>query len=223
MTDAENVAEKEAEKEEPASARHEPDFVASMAGVVDAALGVGVSLARVMASATSPGRSVPVMPEGTPALLAIVRYGVSAMGNVAQAVIDGTQSLGKRKPSSPAAAANKTSAAGAKSAAKAAGPRVLAGASLRVPLSVENPAERPMLGLRPQLRGIFHLGLDASKRLPVPVFEPTELNVAPHDFEKLVVRLDVPADAPPGVYELILALGDDEPDLPMSFQVMPPA
>jgi hypothetical protein len=220
MTDAKT----EADTEVPGSARKEPDFVASMAGVVDAALGVGVSLARVMAEATSTGRSVPAMPEGTPAILAIVRYGVSAMGNVAQAVIEGTQSLGKRKAGGPgAAAASKASSAGAKSATKSVGPRVQAGSSLRVPLSVENPAEKAMLGLRPQLRGIFHLGQDASKRLPAPTFEPAELNVAPHDFEKLVVRLDVPVDAPPGVYELILALGDDEPDLPMSFQVMPPA
>lgn len=220
MTDAKT----EADTEVPESARKEPDFVASMVGVVDAALGVGVSLARVMAAATSPGRSVSALPEGTPAFLAIVRYGVSAMGNVAQAVIDGTQALSKRNASSPsaAAAASKTSSAGVKSAGKSVGPRVQAGTNLRVPLSVENPGERPMRGLRPQLRGIFHLGQDASKRMPAPTFEPTELNVAPHDFEKLIVRLDVPADAAPGVYELILALGDDEPDLPMSFQVLPP-
>jgi len=43
--------------------------------------------------------------------------------------------------------------------------------------------------------------------------------VAPHDFEKLTVTVDVPADAPAGDYDVVFALGDDEPDLRMSFAV----
>lgn len=195
-----------------------PDLAASVAGVLDAALGVGVSLARVMAEATALGKPVQPMPAGTPAIQAIVRYGVTAMGNVAQAVLSGAQSARKVAPVASASASA--------TAARPAGPRVRAGAVLRVPLSVENPGDRTMTGLQPQLR---HLrgpgGADAAALLPAGAlaFFPAQFDVAPHDFEKLVVQLTVPAHLPEGRYELILALGDDEPDLPMSIQVLPAA
>lgn len=201
---------------DPARGAATPDLAASVAGVLDAALGVGVSLARVMAEATAMGKPVQPLPAGTPAIQAIVRYGVTAMGNVAQAVLSGAQSARKVVPVASASAA----------AVRPAGPRVLAGAVLRVPLSVENPGDRAMTGLQPQLR---HLrgpgGADAAALLPTGAlaFFPAQFDVAPHDFEKLVVQLSVPAHLPEGRYELILALGDDEPDLPMSIQVLPAA
>ena len=196
-----------------------PDLAGSLAGVVDAALGVGVSLARVMAEATALGQSVAPMPTGTPAIQAIVRYGVTALGNVAQAVISGAQTVRKAAPgglaSTPSAAA-----------ARAAGPRVLAGATLRVPLSVENPSDRVMPGLRPLVRRVRRAGgADASDMLPASAvaFTPQSFDVAPHDFEKLVVQVAVPAELPEGGYELTLALGEDEPDLPINFAVLPAA
>ena len=54
-------------------------------------------------------------------------------------------------------------------------------------------------------------------------FSPLRFDVAPHDFEKLVVEIAVPAGLPAGDYELTLALGDDEPDLPLHFTVLAPA
>ena len=61
------------------------DLGASVAGVIDAVLDVGVSLARVMAQATASGGVVEPLPPSTPAFQAIVRYGVTAVGNVASA------------------------------------------------------------------------------------------------------------------------------------------
>jgi hypothetical protein len=190
------------------------DLASGVAGVIEAALGVGVSLARVVAEATAMGKSVPPLPNGTPALQAIVRYGVTALGHVTQAVLSGAQAVRKAAPV----------AAAASPAARPAGPHVQAGAVLRVPLSVENPGERPMLGLSPRVRRIRRPGgQDASSLLPADAvtFFPPRLDVAPHDFEKLVVQVAVPAEIPEGFYELILALGDDEPDLPMTFLVQP--
>jgi hypothetical protein len=91
----ETNAEPDSTQEGPA-----PDLAASVAGVVNAALGVGVSLARLMAEATALGKTVPPLPSGTPALQAIVRYGVTAMGNLAQAVVSGAQT--QSKATSPA-------------------------------------------------------------------------------------------------------------------------
>ena len=192
-----------------------PDRAASVAGVLDAALGVGVSLARVVAEATAMGKPMQPMPSGTPAIQAIVRYGVTAMGNLAQAVLSGAQSARKAAPSAAPAAA-----------ARPGGPRVQAGAVLRVPLSVENPGDRVMPGLQPQLRHVRGPGgTDASALLPASAvaFFPTHFDVAPHDFEKLVVQVTAPAHLPEGRYELTLALGEDEPDLPMFIQVLPAA
>ena len=219
----------------PAPEPPSPDLAASLAGVVDAALGVGVSLARAVAEATALGKPMAPLPSGTPAVQAIVRYSVAALGNLAQAVMSGAQGVpgvpGARR-AAPAGAARAT-APGATpgathgttaGAARTGAPRVQAGAVLRVPLSVENPGDRPMPGLRPAVRRVCAAGdADASLQLPASAvtFSPPLFDVAPHDFEKLVVQIAVPADLPPGDYGLILALGDDEPDLPMHFTVLP--
>lgn len=193
-----------------------PDIAAGVANVIDAALGVGVSLARVAAEATALGRTVTPVPPGTPAISAIVRYGVTAAGNLASAVVSGAQGL---KPSvGPARPAAGTAAA---TGARAAGPRVAAGAALRVPLSVENPSDQPMRDLKPRLRALRRgaddvLDVIGAERVR---FSPERFEVAPHDFEKLTVTVGVPAEAPAGDYELLFALGDAEPDLKMVFAV----
>lgn len=198
----------------PAKAVPEPALAASVAGVVDAALGVGVSLARLMAEATATDQPVAPLPSGTPPIQAIVRYGVTALSNVAQAVMSGAQSVRKSAPITPSPTA----------AAHPGGPRVRAGTMLRVPLSVENPGDRPMHGLRPVARRIRHAG-GADARLLLPLedvaFSPPQFDVAPHDFEKLIVQVNLAADLPAGGYELTLALGEEEPDLPVSFTVLP--
>lgn len=189
------------------------DIASSVANVVDAALDLGVSLARVVAESTALGRTVPQVAAGTPALTAIVRYGVTAAGNVFGALVSGVQavkpSVGTPRASAPAPAA------------RAAGPRVAPGATLRVPLTVENPSDRPMKGLAPRLRGLRLNGSDAGGVIDAARigFSPAGFEVAPHDFEKLTVTVDVPADAPAGDYDVVFALGDDEPDLRMGFSV----
>ena len=198
----------------------------SMAGVVDAALEVGVSLARVVAQATAPGRTVEAPAAHTSAIEAIVRYGVTAMGNVASAAWSSTDGLRKagssvlRSAGSKAASAAKTPST---RSATSSGPRVQPGATLRVPLSVENPGDTPMRELSPRVRAIRRAGADATAIIaPDTVrFAPGLFDVAPRDFEKLTVYVPVPQDAPEGAYEVILALGDQEPDLPMAFSVLP--
>lgn len=203
------------------------ELAASVAGVIDAALGVGVSLARVVAQATAPGKPIDTPPASTPPIQAMVQYGVTALGNVASAVVAGADGLRKAGVGVAGMAASGASAAGAgkaarTAAAKSGGPRVQPGATLRVPLSVENPGERPMRGLSPRVRAVRRNGEDALALLPAETikFSPGLFDVAPRDFEKLTVLVPVPADAPEGAYEIILALGPNEPDLPMAFTVL---
>ena len=163
-----------------------------------------------MAEATALGRTVPPVAPGTSALSAIVRYGVTAAGNVFGAVVSGVQGV------KPSVGAVKTP-----SAARSAGPRVARGATLRVPLSVENPSDRPMQDLSPRLRALRRGGIEANAAIaPEHIrFSPLAFEVAPHDFEKLTVTVSVPEDTPTGDYEVVFALGDDEPDLLMAFAV----
>lgn len=197
----------------------------SMAGVVDAALDVGVSLARVVAQATAPGRTIDAPAANTSAIEAIVRYGVTAVGNVASAAWSSADGLRKAGNSVLRSASSKTAASKTPNArnATSSGPRVQPGATLRVPLSVENPGDTPMRELSPRVRAIHRAGADATALIaPESVrFTPGLFDVAPRDFEKLTVYVPVPADAPEGPYEVILALGDQEPDLPMGFTVLP--
>lgn len=221
------MSDKTTQTETPAQA-----LATSLADVVDAALGVGVSLARVVAQATAPGRSVDPPAAGTSSIETIVRYGVTAAGNVASAAwasADGLRKAGGSVLRSGVAAAGKTTAKAGAGAQRAGtkpsttGPRVQPGATLRVPLSVENPSDAPMRALSPRVRAVRRGSAEASDVIaPDTVrFTPGLFDVAPRDFEKLSVYVPVPADAPEGLYEVVLALGDQEPDLPMTFTVLP--
>ena len=156
------------------------------------------------------------LPPSTPKIEAIVRYGVTAFGNVASVLLSGGEALRK-------AGRGGGAKAGTAPPPRAGGPRVQAGSTLRVPLSVENPGEQPMRALSPQVRSVRRAsGIDASGVIaPESVrFEPAQFDVAPRDFEKLTVFVPVPDETPPGDYQVVLALGAEEPDLTIAFAVV---
>ena len=95
------------------------------------------------------------------------------------------------------------------------------GATVRIPLSIENPSDKPMNGLAPLVRAVRRNGQDASADLPYSTlrFTPSMLDVAPKDFEKLTIVIAVPDKAPPGSYEVTLALGPEHPDLALLLDV----
>lgn len=200
------------------SEQQSTDVATGVANVIDAALGVGVSLARALAEATAFGRAVEPVPSGTPPISAIVRYGVAAASNLASALMSGAQELkptiGTMKP---------TAASGGTAGRRGAGPRVAPGATLRVPMSVENPSDQPMRDLQPRLRAVRRGSADASAVIGADCirFGPERFDVAPHDFEKLTVTVSVPPDVPAGDYEVVYALNDSDPDLKLAFAVMP--
>ena len=187
------------------------DITQAIVNVVDATLALGVSVSRAAAAVTTAGRPVADIAQDTPPFQALVHYAAITAGNVVSLL-------------SPTVAGLRSSTAASRAARPAKGPRTRAGATLRVPLSVENPGDLPMTGLAPYLRAVRIDGVSTTGALAAETvrFEPPHFDVAPRDFEKLTVFVMLPVNASPGHYELVLALGPNEPDLPLAFDVVAP-
>jgi hypothetical protein len=187
------------------------DLAGGMVELVNAVLGIGAALTKTAASVTAGGKPVEAPPQGAAPISVMIHYSLAVVTNVVSLVTDTM----KGRTADAAGLASRASGA-------AAGPRVRPGASMRVPLSIENPSDRPMSGLAPLVRAVRRNGKDASADIPVSAvrFAPTAINVAPKDFEKLTVFVAVPETAPAGSYEVTLALGPKEPDLPLIFEVV---
>lgn len=189
------------------------ELTRSVVNVVDAAFGVGVALAKTAARVTAMDRAVPE-PANDAAIPAIIHYSLATATNLVSLVTSALTTAGR-----DAGAAVRTATA----AATRTGPTVRAGGTLRVPLSVENPGDRPMTGMAPLVRSIHKdgaptdaLGSDGVR------FTPAAFEVAPRDFEKLTVFITVPETAAPGRYDLVLALSPDGEDLPIRVEVVAP-
>lgn len=190
--------------------KDEPDLVAGVTAVVDAALGVGASLAKVIAEATA--ASKPVAPPASAAPLdAMIHYGLATVTNVAERVTSRVSGLGSR------ARAGETPTGRA-----ASGPRVHAGATLRVPLSIENPGDAPMIGVAFRCASLRYLGAQPGPPLgPESVrFHPTVLEILPRDFEKLTVFVDTRADTALGRYCATIDCGGSALRTPLEFDVI---
>jgi len=193
-----------------------PDSLAKgVAALIDAVIGVGAAVAKATAEATARGSECPPPETDANSLSVLIHYGLATAGNLislVSAAARGATGL-KANVNSAAAASNKPSGAI---------PRVRPGAKLRVPLSVENTSDRPMSGLSPRLRRVLVGGVESAGALPADAvrFAPQNFTVLPKDFEKLTLSVDVPEVAAIGRYDLILALGPSEPDLPLSFEVI---
>jgi len=85
-------------------------------------------------------------------------------------------------------------------------PVVQRGGTLRIPLSIENPANEPMQHLN--FLCLEMRGGSPGQGVPLPVsavrFQPESLTIEPRDFEKLTVFIDTGFDTLPGKYEAVL-------------------
>jgi len=174
--------------------------------VGDAALNLGVSVARSIAEGLS-GRPQPPL-AGESKIAGIVRYGTNALGSLVAMTVSAAREAG--------IASGRNAAAAAPSASQAAPaapvvPHVVAGTRLRVPLSIDNPGIQPMADLAPRLIGAKHEGAESAAPFTLH-FAPSSLSIAPHDFEKLEVTIDLPADMPEGHWSALFALGADASD-----------
>ncbi len=185
----------------PAGGKSPPpqDIVTGVTEVVNAALGVGASLAKAFAQATAAGVPVSAPSEGAGPLNAIVHYGVAAVTNVAGFLINsaGGIRMGTSADAAPAAAS------------RAVLPRVHQGATLRIPLSIENPGEQPMNNITFGCSEIVYLGKKTGPTLSANNvrFQPPTLEIPPHDFEKLTLFIDTGADTATGRYRVKIETG----------------
>ena len=175
---------------------------------LDAGLRVGATLARRLADVTG---STPAASESRAPIDDIVRYGSEAAGNVIGLVVSGA-----RSGLDAGARAGRAAGTGGRTASAAAaplGPTVSAGSTLRVPLLVENGGQVPTRSLAFVTASLVRSGCEDGAECTcigtdAVTFDPSSLVVGAHDFEKLTVRVAVPADAVPGEYAAEIVAGD---------------
>jgi hypothetical protein len=111
---------------------------------------------------------------------------------------------------------DKQPASGASPARSAVLAQGVPGSILRVPMSVENPGRTPMVDLVFKLAALK--GPPGGTLGPTCVrVDPERLTIAPADFEKLSLVVDVPQGAAPGIYEGLLQL-ESKPELQVPFR-----
>lgn len=191
--------------------------------VVNAAFGVGASLAKVVADATAQARPVPPPETNATPLNAIVHYSLVAVDNIVRLFAsagDGVIRAGKEVGTQPGAHSARTATHPAQGF-----PVVRRGGTLRVPLSVENPSSEPMNNLAFQCVSIRGQAAGQGEPLdPTNVrFQPDSMSIAARDFEKLSVFIDTKPDTAPGRYEAILGSESGAFEISVEFEVLPDA
>lgn len=192
------------------------DDMRQLAGTaVDVVLKAGVVVTKGFADTVSGSPQTVV--SGEAPLLAIVRHTSSGLSTLARVALEAARTGGQSAPSSsPASSPAPSASSGPGPGPDAApptgtqgptrsGPRVAPGETLHIPLSVDNPGSQPMADLIPTVIGMR--SGDADVAPPAVRFLPAKLTIAPHDFEKLVVAIDVPIDALPGPWQLRFTIG----------------
>lgn len=213
----------------PHQAAGQPDTSAlarGLADVIQAGLAAGTALARVTAEATAGGRPVGEPRQSDNALNALVHYSIASVVNVVDAIVQGVQDARVDAATGAGAASRRypgDGTGGEQQSAASQLPAVHAGASLRLPLSIQNPGTEAMetlifrcLELRSADNGAAAVIGPEQLR-----FEPQTLTIAPLDFEKLTVFIDVPTEAPAGYYEAIIGTTSGAMRSTIGFNVLP--
>ena len=190
------------------------DVVDGVTEVVNASLELVSEIARRSAEATTPrDKRLEPCPADAAPLNAAVRYTVATITNVIEMM----------------GSAIRDAAGGTRSATRPGGvagpptrPTVKRGATLRMPLSIENPSatdaeELAFVPLELRFRGT---GPGASLPQDSMRFEPEVLKVAPRDFEKLTVFVDVPKNAALGRHEARIGLAGGDFETSIRFDVV---
>lgn len=174
--------------------RPNPRPAQAISELVASALTVSAALAQALAEAST-GRPQPHVPSDT-ALQSVVRHATTTVSSLVSTAMAAT-----RKP------------------ATAPQPvlQLQAGGSLRLPLSIDNPGNGPMAGIVPQVVSISH---SLSSDGITVIFSPETLNIAPQDFEKLVVTVTAAPDAARGNWTVAFVLtGQEDQPITLTFDV----
>jgi hypothetical protein len=162
----------------------------------------------------------------------MVHYSLAAMVNVMGAVADGLGEVrgaatGPRPAPDvgPDVGPNVAPPPEARAAQESSLPTVHCGATLRIPLSVENPNPEAMSEMRFACLEVSGGEVSLGQVLGPDDFrfEPELLSVAPRDFEKLTVYIDVPETAAPGLYEATIGPSPGDFEIVLRLNVIPAA
>jgi hypothetical protein len=167
---------------------------------------IGAGLARIAAEAAS-GKAQPVQDGETP-FQELVRHSATLIGSFVAVAADAARQAGLGSANGTTPAPASTGAQDAPTAPPPAQLRIAPGGCLRIPLSVDNPGTEPMAGLKPTMLAVLDASGTPTKALKA-AFEPAQLNVAPHDFEKLTIILKAARTATPGSYLISFKVADD--------------
>jgi hypothetical protein len=191
----------------------------SVAEVVNAIMGVGASITRSVAQATAGNATILPPQPGAGPLQEMVHYSVASVTNIVRLVASGAGAVAQVGQDVGAAAA-----AAAKAARPPAHPTLDRGATLRMPLSIENQGDQPMTGLVFECLDIRgeHLGAGEPLRASQVRFDPLELTVAPHDFEKLTLYVATGPQTALGKYTVVVGSGG-KTATSVQFEVCAPA
>jgi hypothetical protein len=138
----------------------------------------------------STGKPQPHVPSET-ALQSVVRHATTTVSSLVSTAVAAT-----RKPAGPSQPVL----------------QLQAGGSLRLPLSIDNPGSSPMTGIVPRM-------VSAEQGIAVS-FVPEVLDIAPLDFEKLVVMVSAAPDAARGLRTVAFVLtGQEDQPISLTFDV----
>ena len=193
--------------------------------MISTTLDIGASMAKMVAEATSGGRSVASPPNQDP-VNAIVHYSVVSVVNVVSTVASSASqarpAAAPQSPASPPGEAQTTAATPPADSQQSNQPTVHRGAALRIPLSIENPGAEPMTDISfvcLEIRLLERTSSGGDYSSAWVRFEPQSLTIAPNDFEKLTVFIDVPKDAALGHYQTSIGMDSNTPIAVINFTV----
>lgn len=192
------------------------DIVTSLSDVVGAVMGVGAAVTKTFAEVTSGSKKISPPEEGSNPINVMVHYTMEGVTNVVSAVVGAVGGREDQETNQP------TEKAAAKPQAAPVVPVVERGATLRIPLSIENPGDEPMQGMAFGCTAIE--GHATAAGLPLSKaalrFQPEILDVAPKDFEKLTVFINTAEDTAPGDYTATIGLGGGTFESHVPFKVV---
>ena len=181
--------------------------------VGNAALDLGVTLTRAVATVTARGTPVPEPLPDRGQIPDMIHYGLATANSLIRIVLPGAAAAPVVRP----APTTNTPARPVPNS-----PRVHRGSVLRIPLAIENPGATPMLDLQFICMELISSQLEDGKPLSTDAvrFEPPSLTVQPNDFEKLTVYVTPSADTTQATYSMVIGVAGSDFQLTVQFEVI---
>ncbi len=207
----------------------DPSVAEGVSEVINAAFGVGAAIAKTLAEVTAAGKPVTRPDTQQGPLGEMVHYGVTTLTNVIGLVVSvvggaasGTTDGKPTKNTSANTRADESMTTHNKNSDATNLPKVHQGGTLRIPLSMENPADQPMENLVfacQDMRGT-RIGTGQPLTEAALRFQPERLDIAPKDFEKLTLLIMTDAQTAPGDYVARIGVDNGDLEIKVEFEVL---